>query len=145
VSVFCLDASLGLALLYVMQTHPDIAKSLVALTQRVKESSDRLMSAARAGILTVSLSNMCALVHKQKHRRTHTNIETTAHNSTYIILFFKKSVIIMLRVCFVNICACIRVRELGRDYSEHFRRHRPVQKRKQGPFLRRKRCCEEPP
>ena len=89
-SVFCLDASLGLALLYVMQTHPDIAKSLVALTQRVKESSDRLMSAARAGILTVSLSNMCTLVHKQKHRRTHTNIETTAHNSTYIILFKKK-------------------------------------------------------
>jgi hypothetical protein len=103
VSVFRPDASLGLALLYVMQTHPDIAKSLVTLTQRVKASSDRLMSAGRAGELTVSLSDMCALVHKQIHRRTHTNIETTAHNSTYIILL--KSVIMMFRVCFVNICA----------------------------------------
>jgi len=85
--VFCPDASLGLALIYVMQTHPDIAKSLIALTQRVKASSDRLISAGRAGVLTVSLSDMCACVHTQKYRLTCTNIENTEHN----IILVKKS------------------------------------------------------
>jgi hypothetical protein len=105
-----------------------------------------IASCPRPGLgFSRSLFQTCVPSCTNKNTDAHTQTSRPQHTIVPISFFLKKSVIMMLRVCFVNICACIRVRELGRDYSEHFRRHRPVQKRKQGPFLRRKRCCEEPP